>query len=147
MNRQFQVSRPNALWVSDPRFHHSGAGPDPRFCGGRLYVATWRGFACTALVIDAYARRIPASAGTGWRVSNSLHTDLALLLKAAELHGATHQAVMEFQVVTDKRLPRIRAGRTSIAFHYRKNMDRVAAGVEDRKVDDRLGLWPNHVLG
>lgn len=57
------------------------------------------------------------------------------LLKAAELHGATHQAVMEFQVVTDKRLPRIRAGRTSIAFHYRKNMARVAAGVEDRKVD------------
>ena len=57
------------------------------------------------------------------------------LLKAAELHGATHQAVMEFQVVTDKRLPRIRAGRTSIAFHYRKNMARVAAGVEDRKID------------
>ena len=27
------------------------------------------------------------------------------LLKAAELHGATHQAVMEFQVVTGKRLP------------------------------------------
>ena len=25
------------------------------------------------------------------------------LLKAAELHGATHQVVMEFQVVTDKR--------------------------------------------
>jgi hypothetical protein len=33
------------------------------------------------------------------------------LLKAAELHGATHHAVMEFQVVTDKRLPKIRAGR------------------------------------
>ena len=29
------------------------------------------------------------------------------LLKAAELHGATHQAVMEFQVITDKRLARI----------------------------------------
>ena len=55
------------------------------------------------------------------------------LLKAAELYGATHQAVMEFQVVTGKRLPRIRAGRTVIAFHYRKDMARVAAGVEDRK--------------
>ena len=33
VNRDFQVSRPNALWVSDPRFHHSGAGPDPRFHG------------------------------------------------------------------------------------------------------------------
>ena len=57
------------------------------------------------------------------------------LLKAAELHGATHQAVMEFQVVTGKRLPKIRAGRNLIAFYYRKNMDAVAGGVEERKTD------------
>ena len=47
MNREFKVSRPNALWVSDLN-----------------NVATWRGFAYTALVIDARARRI-----VGWRVS------------------------------------------------------------------------------
>jgi predicted transcriptional regulator of viral defense system len=41
------------------------------------------------------------------------------LLKAAELHGATHQAVMEFQVVAPKRLPKIK----------------VATGIEDRKTD------------
>jgi hypothetical protein len=57
------------------------------------------------------------------------------LLKAAELHGATHQAVMEFQVVTDKRLPKIRAGRSLISFLYRKDMDRVAEAVIDRKTD------------
>ncbi len=57
------------------------------------------------------------------------------LLKAAELHGATHQAVMEFQVVTAKRLPRIRAGRSLIVFYYRKDMDAVKAGIEDRKTD------------
>lgn len=57
------------------------------------------------------------------------------LLKAAELHGAAHQAVMEFQVVTDKRSPTIRAGRTKIAFYYRKELAQVAAGVEDRKTD------------
>ena len=57
------------------------------------------------------------------------------LLKAAELHGATHQAVMEFQVVTGKRLPGIRTGRTVIAFHYRRHMAQVAAGMEDRKTD------------
>ena len=81
VNREFKVSRPNALWVSDPRFHHSGAGSDPRFHGGRLYVATWRGFAYTAFVIDAYARRI-----VGWRVSHSLHTDLALDALEQALH-------------------------------------------------------------
>jgi predicted transcriptional regulator of viral defense system len=57
------------------------------------------------------------------------------LLKAAELHGATHQAVMEFQVVTDKRLPKIRAGRSAIGFYYRKDMGAVSAGIEDHKTD------------
>lgn len=57
------------------------------------------------------------------------------LLKAAELHGATHQAVMEFQVITDKRLPRIRAGRSAIVFYYRKDMDAILSGVDDHKTD------------
>ena len=57
------------------------------------------------------------------------------LLKAAEYHGATHQAVMEFQVVTSKRLPRIRAGRSLIVFYFRKNLNVVAEGVERRKTD------------
>jgi predicted transcriptional regulator of viral defense system len=57
------------------------------------------------------------------------------LLKAAELQGATHQAVMEFQVVTDKRLPKIRAGRSFISFLYRKDMERIADAVIDQKTD------------
>lgn len=57
------------------------------------------------------------------------------LLKAAELHGATHQAVMEFQVVTDKRLPKIHAGRSLISFYYRKRLDRVINGTEDHKTE------------
>ena len=57
------------------------------------------------------------------------------LLKAAELHGASHQAVMEFQVVTDKRLPRTRAGRSLIVFYFRKNMEAVTTGIEDYKTD------------
>ena len=55
------------------------------------------------------------------------------LLKAAELHGATHQAVMEFQVVAAKRFPRIRAGRSLIAFYFRKDVEAVLAGIEERK--------------
>lgn len=56
VDRNFQVSRPNELWVSD-----------------LTYVATWRGFVYVAFVIDAFARRI-----VGWRVSTSLRSDLAL---------------------------------------------------------------------
>ena len=56
VNRDFNVSRPNALWVAD-----------------LTYVATWRGFVYVAFVIDAFSRRI-----VGWRVSSSLHADIAL---------------------------------------------------------------------
>jgi AbiEi antitoxin C-terminal domain len=42
------------------------------------------------------------------------------LLKAAEVHGAAHQAVMEFQVVCDKRLPEIEIGRSVIRPFFRK---------------------------
>jgi hypothetical protein len=57
------------------------------------------------------------------------------LLKAAELHGATHQAVMEFQVVTDKRMPKLRAGRSIISFFFRKDMKLVADAIVDRNTD------------
>jgi hypothetical protein len=57
------------------------------------------------------------------------------LLKAAELHGATHHAVMEFQIVTDRQLPKIRAGRSRITFHFRKDMAVVRDGIGERKTD------------
>jgi predicted transcriptional regulator of viral defense system len=57
------------------------------------------------------------------------------LLKAAELHGATHQAVMEFQVISSKRFPKLRTGRNLIVFYFRKDMEAVTAGIEDRKTD------------
>jgi putative transposase len=56
VNRQFTATRPNQLWVADITF-----------------VATWTGFVYVALVIDVFARRI-----VGWRVANSLKTDLVL---------------------------------------------------------------------
>ncbi len=57
------------------------------------------------------------------------------LLKAAELYGASHQAVMEFQVVTDRQLPKIRAGRSWITFHFRKDMNAVRKGIVDRQTE------------
>jgi transposase InsO family protein len=56
VDRDFNASRPNELWVAD-----------------LTYVATWRGFVYVAFVIDVFARMI-----VGWRVSGSLRTDLAL---------------------------------------------------------------------
>ena len=56
VDRIFEADRPDRLWLSDI-----------------TYVRTWSGFAYVALVIDAYSRFV-----VGWRVSNSLRTDLAL---------------------------------------------------------------------
>ena len=56
VDRSFEADRPDRLWLSDI-----------------TYVRTWSGFAYVALVIDAYSRFV-----VGWRVSNSLRTDLAL---------------------------------------------------------------------
>lgn len=56
VNRQLRVSAPNMFWVS-----------------GFTYVATWKGFAYVAFVIDAYARKI-----VGWRVSTSAHAGFVL---------------------------------------------------------------------
>ena len=56
VNRQFRVPAPNMLWVSY-----------------FTYVATWKGFACVAFVIDACARRI-----VGWRGSRSAHAGFVL---------------------------------------------------------------------
>lgn len=57
------------------------------------------------------------------------------LLKAAELHGATHHAVMEFQIVTNKQLRRIKSGRSIIAFYYRKDLKVLAGHLSSRKTD------------
>jgi putative transposase len=56
VKRDFTVTAPNQLWVSD-----------------FTYVATWSGFVYVAFLIDAFARRI-----VGWRVSASMRTDFVL---------------------------------------------------------------------
>jgi len=69
--RNFTVDRPNRLWVAD-----------------LTYVATWRGFVYVAFVIDAYSRRI-----VGWRVSNSLRTDLALDALEQAIYDRSHAEI------------------------------------------------------
>jgi putative transposase len=56
VERNFSAEAPNRLWVAD-----------------LTYVSTWTGFVYVAFVTDVFSRCI-----VGWRVSNSLQTDLAL---------------------------------------------------------------------
>jgi putative transposase len=67
VKRKFIATRPNALWVAD-----------------LSYVTTWHGFAYVAFIIDVYARLI-----VGWRVSNSLKTELVLDALEQALYSRT----------------------------------------------------------
>jgi len=65
VERAFTATAPNRLWVADITF-----------------VATWRGPVYVALVIDVFSRMI-----VGWRVWNSLKTDLVLDALEQALHA------------------------------------------------------------
>ena len=65
VNREFKVSRPNALWVVD-----------------FTYVHTWTGFVYVAFVIDAFARRI-----VGWKVSTSATASFVLDALEQAIHA------------------------------------------------------------
>ncbi|MGA3372835.1 MAG: type IV toxin-antitoxin system AbiEi family antitoxin [Terracidiphilus sp.] len=57
------------------------------------------------------------------------------MLKAAEIHGATHQAVLEFQIVAEKRMPNMQVGRSMLSFSYRKQIAPVSQAIADHKTD------------
>ncbi|CRL14661.1 putative transposase OrfB [Phaeobacter italicus] len=78
VNRQFRVPAPNMLWVSD-----------------FTYVATWRGFAYVAFVIDAYARKI-----VGWRVSTSAHAGFVLPSRQHAAHAPAGQWMLWSKLFT-----------------------------------------------
>ncbi|MCP1471126.1 transposase InsO family protein [Sphingobium sp. OAS761] len=65
VNREFRVSRPNALWVVD-----------------FTYVHTWAGFVYVTFVIDAFARRI-----VGWKVSTSATAGFVLDALEQAIHA------------------------------------------------------------
>jgi transposase InsO family protein len=65
VKRDFTADRPNQLWVVD-----------------LTYVATWAGFVYVAFITDVFSRKI-----VGWRVSNSLRSDLALDALEQALHA------------------------------------------------------------
>ena len=134
VERQFTVDEPNRLWVSD-----------------LTYVATWRGFVYVAFVIDAYARRI-----VGWRVSNSLRTDLALDALEQAIHdrqpqdgdGLVHHSDRGVQYVAIRYSERLgQAGIEpsvgSVGDSYDNALAESVIGLFKTEVIRRRGPWRN----
>ena len=132
VNRQFQVSRPNVLWVSD-----------------FTYVATWQGFVYVAFVIDAYARKI-----VGWRVSRSAHAGFVLDALEQAIHernpvsggGLVHHSDRGVQYVSIKYTERLaEAGLVpsvgSVGDSYDNALAETINGLYKAEVIHQRGPW------
>ena len=132
VERNFTATRPNQLWVAD-----------------LTYVATWRGFAYVAFVIDVFSRMI-----VGWRVSTSLRTDLALdALEQAiydrpslDLKGLVHHSDLGVQYLSIRYTERLEdAGIVpsvgSKGDSYDNAMAETVIGLFKSEVINRRGPW------
>lgn len=132
VQRIFHAPRPNALWLSD-----------------FTYVATWRGFAFVAFVIDAYARKI-----VGWRVSMSMTTPLVLdALEQAlwdrrpgEDGGLVHHSDRGSQYLSIKYTERLAEAGVepsvgSVGDSYDNALAESVIGLFKTEVIHRLGPW------
>ena len=132
VKREFQATRPNQLWVAD-----------------LTYVATWAGFVYVAFVIDVFSRSI-----VGWRVSNSLRTDLALdaleqALHARDLQGPlvhhSDHGVQYLSIRYTERLAEagIEASVGSVGDSYDNALAESINGLYKTEVIRRCGPWRN----
>ena len=132
VNRQFQASRPKALWVSD-----------------FTYVVTWAGFVYVAFIIDAFARRI-----VGWRVSRTAHAGFVLDALEQALYerrplrggGLVHHSDRGVQYVSIKYTERlaeagIEPSVGSVGDSYDNALAETINGLYKAEVIHRRGPW------
>jgi transposase InsO family protein len=132
VQRRFTAERPNQLWVAD-----------------LTYVATWAGFVYVAYVIDVFSRKI-----VGWRVSNSLRSDLALdaleqaLHARPDLHELVHHSDRGVQYLSIRYTERlaeagIEPSVGSVGDSYDNALAETIIGLYKTEVIRRNGPWRN----
>jgi transposase InsO family protein len=132
VNRQFQATRPNELWVAD-----------------FTYVATWAGFVYVAFVIDVFARRI-----IGWRVARSMHAELVLdaleqaIWSRSGIDGVVHHSDRGSQYLSIRYSERLaEAGAQpsvgSVGDSYDNALAETIIGLFKTELIHRRGPWRN----
>jgi putative transposase len=132
VQRKFIATCPNQLWIADI-----------------TYVATWRGVVYVAFVIDVFARYI-----VGWRVWNSLKTELVLdaleqaLYARTGLKGLIHQSDRGSQYLSIRYTERlaeagIESSVGSVGDSYENAMAETIIGLFKTEVIWRCGPWKN----
>jgi transposase InsO family protein len=132
VKRNFRADRPNQLWVAD-----------------LTYVATWAGFVYVAFIIDVFSRSI-----VGWRVSNSLRSDLALDALEQALHARapderlvhhSDRGVQYLSIRYTERLAEAGVERSvgSVGDSYDNALAETINGLYKTEVIRRRGPWRN----
>jgi len=132
VNRQFEATHPNELWVAD-----------------FTYVATWSGFVYVALVIDVFARRI-----IGWRVARSMSAELVLdaleqaIWSRSGIHGVVHHSDRGSQYLSirySERLAEIGAQPSvgSVGDCYDNALAETVIGLFKTEIIHHPGPWRN----
>jgi transposase InsO family protein len=130
VNRQFQATRPNELWVAD-----------------FTYVATWSGVVYVAFVIDVFARRI-----IGWRVARSMNAELVLdaleqaLWARSDVQGVVHHSDRGSQYLSirySERLTEVGAQPSvgSVGDSYDNALAETIIGLYKTELIHRRGPW------
>ena len=132
VDRHFAASAPNRLWIADI-----------------TYVATWAGFAYTSFIFDVFSRRI-----VGWRVANTLRTDLALdaleqaiwTRQSESLQGLVHHSDRGVQYLSIRYTQRLAAegAITSVGFRgdsYDNAMAESIIGLYKTELITARGPW------
>jgi len=126
------------------------AGTAPRL-DPYTYVSTWAGFVYVAFVIDVFSRSI-----VGWRVSNSLHAELALdalemalwVRRNQEVEGLVHHSdrgVQYLAIRYTERLAEAGAVRSvgSRGDSYDNALAETVVGLYKAELIHRRGPWRN----
>jgi putative transposase len=134
VDRDFRAPAPNRLWVAD-----------------LTYVSTWAGFVYVAFIIDVFSRAI-----VGWRVSGSLHAELALdalemalwVRRNQELEGLVHHSdrgVQYLAIRYTERLAEAGAVRSvgSRGDSYDNALAETVVGLYKTELIRRRGPWRN----
>ena len=132
VNRQFEATRPNQLWVAD-----------------FTYVATWTGFVYVAFVVDVFARRI-----IGWRVARSMHAELVLdaleqaIWSRSGIDGVVHHSDRGSQYLSIRYSERLAEARAqpsvgSVGDSYDNALAETIIGLFKTEIIHRCGPWRN----
>ena len=132
VNRQFEATRPNQLWVAD-----------------FTYVATWTGFVYVAFVVDVFARRI-----IGWRVARSMHAELVLdaleqaIWSRSGIDGVVHHSDLGSQYLSIRYSVRLAEARAqpsvgSVGDSYDNALAETIIGLFKTEIIHRCGPWRN----